>query len=149
MKERILKVNYLIDGILSVIPTKVIYKKSDKNEIENIHYEVILENKIVVSEASDVTELAIINLQKVLPSNISIACCQSCRYGNFCPYGDYDNEVFCLKDMKPNDKNEVCDFFTENQDSLGSMRRKLLDFCKDYKPISHNEYFTYNDWGNF
>ncbi|GAA0180860.1 hypothetical protein SH2C18_34800 [Clostridium sediminicola] len=147
MKEYTLNVNYIIDDILSVIPTKVIYQQSNKNEIQNIHYEINFENHRFISNASDDTEFAIINLQRVIPPNISIACCQSCRHGNFCPYGDNDNEIFCLKNMIFNNKSEICKIFTEDYDVLRKRSRKLLDFCTDYKPISHNVYYTYNDWG--
>lgn len=50
-------------------------------------------------------------LQKSLPSNINLECCQSCRHGNFCPYGDSDNEIFCFKDIVINSKHDVCVFF--------------------------------------
>ena len=145
LKEQILLVNYLNNGVLSVIPTKVCYELSIDEEIKNIHYEMIIENQRFISKTSNVTELAIKNLQKILPENIKIACCQSCRYGNFCPYGDNENEVFCLKDMRINNKNDVCDIFSLNE-NYKAWSRKLLDFCTNYKPISKNEYYTYNDW---
>ncbi|MEQ6353698.1 hypothetical protein ABNX05_03645 [Lysinibacillus sp. M3] len=84
------------------------------------------------------------NLQKVLLQIIKIASCQSCRYGNFCPFVDIDNEVFCLKDIEVNDKRDVCDVFSSHT-SLEKRRRHLLDFCPNYMPISE-EYYTYNDW---
>jgi hypothetical protein len=147
VEESVLQVSYIIDGILTVIPTKVICELSDENELQKVHYEVIWKNNTIISKACSDTEFAIVKLQEVLPPNISIACCQSCRHGNFCPFGDCDNEIFCFKDMTPNDKSDVCEFFLGNQDSLGVRSRKLLGFCKDYKPICPNEYYTYNDWG--
>lgn len=147
MKEDILMVNYIIDGMLYVIPTKMIYEQLNEDEIRNIHYEINFENHFVITNVCNYTEGSIINLQRVLPKNIIVACCQSCRYGNFCPYGDNDNEIFCLKNMTPKNKSDVCKIFIENYDSLTGRSRRLLDFCTDYKPISHNEYYTYNDWG--
>ncbi|MBU5677807.1 hypothetical protein KQI88_15420 [Alkaliphilus sp. MSJ-5] len=146
MEVDILKVNYIIDGILFSMPTKVIYERSNENEIQSIHYEIKLENYHIISEASNSTELGIVNLQKALPPNVSIVYCQSCRHGNFCPYGDYDNEVFCLKDITPTDKNDVSKLFSENYDLIMARSRKLLDFCTDYRPISNDGYYTYNDW---
>ncbi|MBU8878817.1 hypothetical protein BGM26_07410 [Bacillus sp. FJAT-29790] len=143
--EKTLSVYYLIDDMLTVIPTKVFYEQSEDDELKNIHYEIYLERQRFISKASDVTELAIKNLQKVLPKNIRIASCQSCRYGNFCPYGDNDNEVFCLKDIEIKDKNDVCEIFSSNT-ALEKRRRNLLDFCPNYKPISLEKYYTYNDW---
>lgn len=146
LEETMLNVNYLIDGIISTIPTKMIYEKSDENEFKNIHYEVDFPKHNIISKTCDVIEYATVYLQKVLPSNISIACCQSCRHGNFCPYGNFDNEIFCLKDIITNDKRDVSNFFDKNNDNLELRRRKLLDFCGEYKPIFDDEYYTYNDW---
>ncbi|WP_143006800.1 hypothetical protein [Paenibacillus tianmuensis] len=147
MKVRILDVNYIIDGKLSVTSTKMFYEQRNKDEMRSIHYEVQLNNQRFRSKASDVTEFAIKNLQKELPTNISIACCQSCRHGNFCPYGDDDDEVYCLKDKKPNSKGDVVELFSTQDKSMKSRSRKLLDFCNDYKIMAHTEYYTYNDWG--
>lgn len=146
LEETILNVNYLIDGIISTIPTKMIYEKSDENEFRNIHYEVDFPKHNIISKTCDVIEYATVYLQKALPTSISIACCQSCRQGNFCPYGNFDNEIFCLKDIITNDKSDVCNFFDKNNDNLESRRRKLLDFCGEYKPLFDDEYYTYNDW---
>lgn len=143
--EKTLSVNYLIDETLTVIPTKIFYVQLEDDELKDVHYEFFLGNQHFVSKASDVTELAIKNLQKVLPKNIKIASCQSCRYGNFCPYGDKDNEVFCLKDVEVSNQNDVCKIFLLGTD-LEKRRRHLLDFCLNYKPISPKEQYTYNDW---
>lgn len=145
LNETILKVNYLIDGIISIIPTKMFFE-SDENELIHIHYEVNFGENNIISKTCDVIEYATVYLQKALPGNISVACCQSCRYGNFCPYGNVDNEIFCLKDVIPYSKRDVCDFFDENHDNLEARSRKLLNFCKEYKPISDDECYTYNDW---
>ncbi|AFS78175.1 hypothetical protein Curi_c11620 [Gottschalkia acidurici 9a] len=146
LKEKILYVNYLIDSILLKIPTKMIYEQSLENEFKNIHYEIYLENHYFISEVSDNTEFAIKNLQKVMPANVRVACCQSCRYGNFCPYGDNDNEIFCFKGIEVNNKDDVCKFFSSNNECYKARSRELLDFCSNYEPISYNEHYTYNDW---
>lgn len=143
--EKTLSVNYLINDALTVIPTKVSYEQLQDDELKNIHYEVFLENQHFISKASDVTELAVKNLQKALPKNMKIASCQSCRYGNFCPYGDHDNEVFCFKDVAIFDRNDVCEIFSLGID-LKKRTRHLLDFCQNYKPICPKECYTYNDW---
>ncbi|SDH43471.1 hypothetical protein [Desulfosporosinus hippei] len=147
MKEDILCVNLLIDGKTTVVPITIVYEQSNKEEIKNIHLEIKLGNHLYMSIPSDATEFAVTNLQKVLPSNISIACCQSCRHGNFCPYGNEDNEIFCLKGMTYNNKMDVCDIFSYTQNIVfGERKRQLLDFCIEYEPISDSN-FTYNDWG--
>lgn len=146
LKEEILLVHYIIDGILTEVPTNMLYEQSDEDERRSIHYEVNFGNQHLISCSADDTEFAVKNLKRVLPTNIMIACCQSCRHGNFNPYGDYDNEIFCLKDMTYNNKMEVCEIFSEKYDLLKARRRKLLDFCSDFMPLFDEEYYTYNDW---
>jgi hypothetical protein len=41
----------------------------------------------------------------------------------------------------------VVDVFSKQDPAIQVRSRKLLDYCKDYKAISINEYYTYNDWG--
>ena len=146
LKENILEVNYIIDGSLSVILTKVICEKHHKSEIQRIYYVIKGKGLNIVSETSGDTESSIVKLQKSLPQNTSIACCQSCKNGSFCPYGDNDNEIFCLKDMSINDRDDVCEFFTTNHDLVRSRSRKLIEFCKDYESICDAKHYTYNNW---
>lgn len=146
MKIDTLNVNYIIDGKISVIPTKMFYEELDEDEFQNIHYEVQVNNHLVQSKLFNSFEIAIKYFQKELPDNIKIACCQSCRHGNFNPFGDIENEIFCLKDKTLLNKNDVVDIFLKRNKSFETKSRKLLDYCKDYKPISENEKYTYNDW---
>ena len=145
--EDIINVNFIIDGTRTLMPIKMVYEQADEDETKNIHYEIDMENNYFIADSSDVTEIAVTNLRKALPPDISIACCQSCRHANFNPYGDNDNEVFCLKGFTPNNKNDVCEIFSNGYNSLKAKSRKLLDYCSEFKPISHNDYYTYNDWG--
>ncbi|MGE7694725.1 hypothetical protein ACQKNC_11480 [Lysinibacillus sp. NPDC094177] len=147
MKVDTLNVNYIIDGEISVIPTKILYEQTDKDEFQNIHFEVSMNNHLIQSKLSDSIEYAIKFLQKELSNNIAIACCQSCRHGNFNPFGDLENEVYCLKEITPQNRDEVVKIFSKHDISFHTRSRKLLDFCKDYKPISNDEKYTYNDWG--
>lgn len=149
MEEKILEVNYLVDGKLFVIPTKVIHDKSNENEAEKVYYEIKWRNLNIISEASTVTEIGILNLQKSLPKNMELMCCQSCRNGNFSPYGDVDNEIFCLKDIIIEDKNDVLDFFIINSELAKNRSRKLLYYCSDYQAILESQYYTYNNWHNY
>ncbi|MCH1627511.1 hypothetical protein [Fredinandcohnia quinoae] len=146
MKVETLKVNYIIDEKLSVKPTKMIVEQLDQDEKQNIHFEVHFNNRHFQSKPSDSTEYAIKYLQRKLPDNINIACCQSCGHGNFNPFGDMENEVFCLKDKTPSNKADVVEIFSNQDKTFKTRSRKLLDFCKDYQTISHNEKYTYNDW---
>lgn len=149
MKKDILLVNFIIDGKYSVIPTKAVYDQLNDDDII-VYYEVNLDNKSYTSKETYTTEYAILNFQSILPQNIKIACCQSCRHGNFCPYGCEDNELFCLKGRTPSNKMDVCgifsDYHTGKDNWLSSRSRKLLDFCIDYSPIDSQTFYTYNDW---
>lgn len=146
MEEKNLEVNYIIDEKLFAVLTKAIYEKSKEGEIQRIHYYVKSKYFNVTSEPSANTEYSIVNLQRALPSNVKIACCQSCRNGNFCPYGDDDNEIFCLKDILISSKNSAIKFFEKNLDLARIRSRKLLHFCKYYEPICHSKHYTYNSW---
>ncbi len=163
MNEIILNVHYLIDDILTVIPTKmyyeeskIFYKRHNKKEmcdedseeffIEkiNIHFEFNIDGNDIISIAKNDMEYAIKYLQKSLPSNISLACCQSCKHGNFNPYGDNENEIFCLKGIVNKHENDVIEYFRANGNLV---IKKLLNYCNEYEPIDQNNYYTYNDWG--
>lgn len=77
-------------------------------------------------------------------------CCQTCRYGNYCPFGDNEDEIFCLNGFDVKNKEDVCNLteFSEKGESIRIERsRKLLDHCEKYKPINHKKYYTYNDFG--
>jgi len=147
MKVKMLNVNYFIEGNRTVIPTKMVYEEQNEDEYLSIHYEVELNDQSYVSRASVCTEFAVIALQKALPGNMSIACCQSCRHGNFCPFGDQEDEIFCFKDTQFHNKYDVVEKFSNRDESLTARKRKLLAYCSDYKPISHQQFYTYNDWG--
>ena len=130
LKEQILLVNYLINDTLSTIPTKVLYEQTVDDELKTIQYEVYIDNQLLISKASSVTELGIKNLQRELPNKIRIASCQTCRFGNFNPYGDHDNEVFCMRDFEFNNKNELCAIFSSSTE-IEKIRHNLLDFLKN------------------
>ncbi|MCR8746911.1 hypothetical protein [Romboutsia lituseburensis] len=145
MNVKILNINYIVNGLLTEIHTKMFYKHNE-NKIQDIYFEFTLGKNNIKSQKNNSMEYAIKSLQKSLPSNINMACCQSCNYGNFCPYGDNENEIFCLKDIILKDEQDVCEFFVNNIDCIQDKRKSLLGSCKDYKPISQGNYYTYNDW---
>lgn len=147
MKVDTLNVNYIIDGKIKVIPTKMFYEQFEEDEFQNILFEVKVNNEHIQSTLTNSVEYAVKHLQKKLPDKIGIACCQSCRHGNFNPFGDYENEIFCLKDKTLLTRDDVVKIFSNQDKPLGKRSRKLLDFCKDFKPIADNTKYTYNDWG--
>lgn len=144
--EEFLKVNYIIAGTIYEVPTKMFYRIGADGEYRDIHFEVSLENRLLKSISSDRMEYAILYLKRQLPENIAIACCQSCRYGNFCPYGNKENEIFCFKNILVSSKEAVCRIFIENPELLEGMSRSLLSICEAYAPIDEKDYYTYNSW---
>lgn len=93
---------------------------------------------------SDTTENALIQLAKSLPAGWSIKSCLSCRYGHFCPAGDYDNELFCVTDFEPKEPRDLW-HVTEDSEERAKRKRTLFDLCDMYAPQS-KEYFTYSDY---
>ncbi|MCM3006126.1 hypothetical protein [Priestia koreensis] len=146
MKENIIHVHYDIGESIMVIPTKMVYKQLEA-EIHSVQFQLHTNHQFIQSEACDSIEYAVKHLQKNLPVNMKVVCCQSCRHGNFNPFGDVENEIFCLKDQTLVDKKDVVDIFSNQDPSFGKRSRKLLDFCEDYKPIDEHKTYTYNDWG--
>lgn len=146
MIENIVNINYIINGFASVFPTKMVYEQKNGDKLRNIYFEINFGERNIISKQCDMMEYAIAYLQNALPKNISIACCISCRYGNFCPYGGNDNEIFCLKDFMPKDKYDVCNIFSETFILIEARKRILLDFCDEFKPITDIDFSTYNDW---
>lgn len=67
--------------------------------------------------------------------------CFTCRHGNFCPIGDCDNEIFCVKDFEPKGKSDLY-FVTEDSAERQKRSRTLFDVCEDFKPCC-DDYYTY------
>jgi len=92
------------------------------------------------------TKLALVALQRNLPENCRIEACISCRYGNFCPIGDVDNEIFCLCDVHPRDRNDVL-YYTVNEHEIERRKRQLIYVCDSYEPLCpEEEYYAYNSF---
>ena len=145
LETDVLNVHYIIDGKTTIKRTKMFYETLDEDEIQNVHFEAQFNNQHIHSKLHSVAEYAVRYFQQALPDDVRIACCQSCLHGNFNPFGNLGNEIFCLKDMSLRNKEDVVGFFAKQ--TYRSRSRKLLDFCQDYKPIDDDEKYTYNDWG--
>ena len=87
---------------------------------------------------------AIADLQKSLPNDVIIKCCLACRHGSMCPVGNGQNEVFCVKDIIPEDKADLY-FLTEDCKERENRCRQYFDCCEDYERQS-SDCFTYNDY---
>ena len=97
-----------------------------------------------VSYQTETTEKALILLAKNLPKNWYIKACISCRYGHFCPVGNFDNELFCVTDFAPKEPRDLWQV-TENEGERKSRSRTLFDCCDHYKTQAE-DYFTYSDY---
>ena len=102
-----------------------------------------IQDDVVVLQ-SDTTEDALIQLARRLPVGWSMKSCLSCRYGHFCPVGDYDNELFCVTDFEPKEPRDLW-HVTEDDEERAKRSRTLFDLCDKYAPQS-KDYFTYSDY---
>lgn len=87
------------------------------------------------------TESIFMELSKILQEKYEIHSCFSCKYGNFCPTGDQDNEIFCINDFEPKCKADLY-FVTENREERKKRSRTLFDVCEGFQPCS-DDYYTY------
>lgn len=90
---------------------------------------------------------AFADLQKRLPEDVTLKCCLTCRYGNFCPVGDNQNEVFCTKDVIVTQKSDLY-YYTEDDGERKKRSRKYCDSCDDYQP-QVDSFYTYSGYGDY
>ena len=133
-------INLCVNGITKLRSVKITRSYDAQGDINSVTLKVI-EDGIEYESHSGIMEGAVINLQKQLPQGVQIVCCQSCRYGNFCPYGDQENEIFCLKDYASKNNKDITELFSTGYEEL--TRNELLFWCEDYKEIDE-DYYTYN-----
>ena len=123
---------------------KVCHAVANKDEDDTIvTVSTTIHGEMAVFQANT-TEDALIQLANHLPTGWSIKSCLSCRYGHFCPVGDYDNELFCVTDFEPKEPRDLW-HVTENDEERSKRSRKLFDSCNKYAPQS-KDYFTYSDY---
>jgi len=132
--------NYLLqlkslDGVGNV---NVEWHFEETTDSVNISMELNSE-KIELSHES--TEDIFIDLIELLKDRYEINSCFTCRFGNFCPIGDKDNEIFCINDFEPKCKEDIY-FVTEDADERKKRSRTLFYVCDRFKPCSE-DYYTY------
>lgn len=126
-------------------------KAADKIQIVNVEYQhdedndisiakVFLDNETIEISDCD-TEMIFRKLSELLKNKYEIYSCFTCRYGHFCPYGDCDNEIFCVNDFDPKCKNDLLPIM-QNSEELSLRLRTLFDICDKHKPCSA-DYWTY------
>ena len=157
MKTEKIKIHLLVDGQLQVYEVvKTISRYEDEFELAIFTLSLNIEGVEYLSNRNrDNMEFAVIDLQRQLPPTVQIICCQSCKYGNFCPYGDMENEIFCLFGFTPQNKMDVVDIFHSRNymgpiDNMVARRwfpvNEMLHYCDKYDKIDDDNYYTYNDW---
>ena len=87
------------------------------------------------------TESVFMKISRILSDRYEIHSCYTCRYGNFCPVGDRDNEIFCINDFEPKRKEDILYIF-QNGEEMEKRSRTLFYICDGYKPCDDN-YWTY------
>ena len=120
--------HFFVNGYAkSTILEKIILRYEEKTESYITKLNVVVEGVEYAINENSYMEGSIICLQKQFPKSIKIACCQTCRHGNFCPFGDNDNEIFCLKNFTPKDKSDVVDIFIKySSGEISLLRHQLL-----------------------
>ena len=86
-------------------------------------------------------ESIFMELSKILKDKYEIHSCYTCKYGNFCPTGDIDTEIFCVNDFEPKCKSDLY-FVTEDREERKKRSRTLFDVCESFQPCS-DDYYTY------
>lgn len=129
------------DGIIELEINHVASNRDDENM--NVTISTIIQEE-ARSYQAETTEEALIQLAKSLPEKWHIKSCISCRYGHFCPVGNYDNELFCVTDFTPKEPRDLW-HVTENEGERKSRSRTLFDCCDHYKEQAE-DYFTYSDY---
>ncbi len=129
------------DGIISV-PVRHTVANENDDKMHTAITVAMQENEMCFD--AETTEKVLIEFANSLPADWKIRSCISCRYGQFCPVGNADNELFCVNDFEPN---EVCDlwYVTEDEAERTIRSRNLFHLCDLYVPQS-DDYFTYNDF---
>lgn len=87
---------------------------------------------------------AFADLQGQLPDDIKIACCMTCCHGNMCPYGNYENQLFCTKDITIDSKDDMLKLFDET-DPFEERIVASIDYCNDFV-YQNDDCYTYNDY---
>lgn len=95
----------------------------------------------IIEVSGECTEGVFMKISRILSDRYEIHSCYTCRYGNFCPVGDRDNEIFCINDFEPKRKEDILYIF-QNGEEMKKRSRTLFYICDGYKPCDDN-YWTY------
>ena len=129
------------DGLINIAVRHRVIDENDENMRTTIS--VVIQGQEQCFDA-ETTEEVLIKFAKSLPSGWSIKSCLSCRYGHFCPVGNYDNELFCVTEFEPKGISDLW-HVTEDDEERKQRSRNLFHLCDQYAPQA-SDYFTYSDY---
>jgi len=138
----------IIDGNKELHPIqKIILGFNERDELDVFKLKAVVDGAEYTSSKEHCEmEFAVIDFQRQLPGDFLIACCQTCKHGNFNPFGDLENEIFCLIDYHYIDKSDVCDIFGSlAAGDMIAVKHDLL-YCCDKHGVICGKNFSYNDW---
>lgn len=143
MEEFTTNIQLIDNNEIVIIPTKIMYREKQE-DIECVEIRLIYHNEEYIGKGKDYTfEDAFADLQFKLPTNVKIACCIACKHGNFCPYGNFPREMYCLKNYKYNSKKELEYLFEK---SINDKDKVLCDsYCGNFENQT-DAFYTYNDY---
>ena len=123
--------------------------KTDCNYIEDTKLTLTIElgKNHFTGEAMCEIDKVFANLAKSLPDNFKIKCCLTCKHGNFCPVGNYENELFCTSDVFIQEIEDLW-FYTEDHNERIFRSRKSTNYCDKFS-YQNKDYFTYNSFLDF
>ena len=75
---------------------------------------------------------------------ILLACCMTCRYGRFCPYGNREDQIFCTRDAHITSKEDLLKQIDRDA-SFWEREVSALHFCDGFACQSDG-FYTYNDF---
>ena len=87
---------------------------------------------------------AVADIQSQLPATMAIACCLTCKHGNMCPLGNNGNELYCMKDVRPQQPDDLLSYM-RNEHECDKRSRPTFGFCDDFQE-QNDDYYTYNDY---
>ena len=129
------------DGMVELEISHTVFHKDDEDMRVTISTTIQGKQRSYESER---TEDVLLLLAKSLPEDWRIRSCFSCRFGNFCPVGNSDNELFCVTEFEPKDPRDLW-HVTEDDGERENRSRTLFHCCEHYKEQT-KDYFTYSDY---
>lgn len=131
------------DGEITIPVHHIVEAENEYEDNMHVTVSALVKGEEICFE-KDNTEYTFAGFINQLPENWNIKCCFSCRHGNFCPTGDYDNEIFCVSDFAPKQARDLW-HVTEDNVERELRSRTLFGFCDRFEPQS-GDYYSYSNY---